>query len=84
MRTCSMTSKGHAYARFRRALDHGNALAALAAAGELPHVGLSDALEPCLALRGDPRRFESAVVRRHGRYVTETRGVSLAESQAVL
>src|SRR5881398_1637188 len=39
-----MTSQGHGYARFRRALESGNAHVALAAAAELCHVGLVDAL----------------------------------------
>ena len=79
-----MTSQGHAYARFRRALDNGNTLAALAAARELPQVGLSDALELCLALRDDPSRYGPAVARWHARFVLETRGVTLTESQAIL
>jgi hypothetical protein len=41
-------SQGPPYGRFRRALDNGNALAALSAASELPNVGLRDALELCL------------------------------------
>jgi hypothetical protein len=79
-----MTSQGSAYARFRRALDTGNPTMALAAASELDSLGLTDALELCLVLRGDSRRFESAVVRWHARYALETRGVGWAESQAVL
>ena len=85
MGTCvRVTSQGHPYARFRRALDSGNALEALASARELSQIALSDALELCLALRGDPRRYRPAVVRWHGRFVLETRGVTLEESQAVL
>jgi hypothetical protein len=45
-----VTSQGPPYGRFRRALDNGNALAALSAASELPNVGLTDALELCLLL----------------------------------
>jgi len=48
---CSLTSQGHAYAVLRRALDRKNPMAALAAAADLPHVGLFDALELCLLLR---------------------------------
>lgn len=40
-----VTSEGSAYARFRRALDARDAFGASAAALELPHVGLADALE---------------------------------------
>jgi hypothetical protein len=82
-----MTLQGSPYARFRRALDTGNPTMALAAASELNSIGLTDALELCLVLlvlRDDPRRFGPAVVRWHGRYVHETRGVSLGESLAVL
>ena len=42
--------QGHAYARFPRALNTGNATTiALAAAYEMPHVGLAEALELCLS-----------------------------------
>jgi hypothetical protein len=45
MRTCvPMTSDGSAYARFRRALNTGNPTLVIAAARELPQVGLHDAL----------------------------------------
>ncbi len=80
-----MTSQGHAYGRFRRALDSRNALAARAAAKELPHVGLADALELLLLLRdSDPSRFERAALRWHGRFCSEVSDVTLAEAQAVL
>ena len=39
-----MASSGSAYGRFRRALDNGNLLAARAAATELEHGGLAEAL----------------------------------------
>lgn len=80
-----MTSEGHAYARFRRALDSRNATAALSAAAELEHVGLADALELCLLLRDrDPKRFDRAALRWHARYCREVADVKLAEGQAVL
>ena len=42
---CSIvTSHGHHYAQFQRALKTGNAHLALAAAAELRQVGLADAL----------------------------------------
>ena len=64
-----MTSEGHAYARFRRALDSGKAAAALSVASELEHVGLADALELCLLVREkEPKRFDRAALRSHGRY----------------
>ncbi len=80
-----MTSQGHAYARFRRALDGGHATAALSAAAELEHVGLADALEVVLVLRDSwPDRFGTAALRWHGRFCRETRDVTLDEAQAVL
>ena len=81
----SLTSEGHAYARFRRALDSRNASAALSAASELEHVGLVDALELFLLVRdGDPKRFDRAALRWHARYCREVADVTLAEGQAVL
>jgi hypothetical protein len=82
---CSVTSQGHAYARFRRALDTRNATIALAAASEMPHVGLVDALELVLLLtESEPVRFERAALRWHARYCAETRDVPLIEAGAVL
>ena len=80
----SLTSQGHAYAVFRRALDQGSAAAALAAAADLPHVGLVDALELCLLLRDDGARFERAIVRWQARYASETAGITVEETLAVL
>ena len=80
-----VTSEGHAYARFRRALDSRSATAALSAASELEHVGLADALELCLLVRDrEPKRFERAALRWHGRYCREVADVTLEEAQAVL
>jgi hypothetical protein len=80
-----VTSEGHAYARFRRALDSRNTSAALSAASELPHVGLTEALVLCLLLLAkEPGRFERAALRWFGRYCREVAGVTLDEGQAVL
>ena len=57
---CSMTSQGHPYARFRRALATGNARIAEAAARDLEHVSLADSLTLCLLYRDDPERYERA------------------------
>jgi hypothetical protein len=64
------TLQGSAYGRLRRALDRRNTLAALSAAAELPHVGLTEALELVLLLAGedDERRFQRAAVRWASRY----------------
>jgi hypothetical protein len=60
-------------------------VAAIAAAHQLGEMGLADALALCVLLaEKDPRRFERAAVRWHGRYVLETPGVLLGESQLVL
>lgn len=73
-----VTSDGSAYTRFRRALEIGNELLVLAAARELPRVGLEDALRICLVLRdGDPERYERAAVRWLGRFALEGRNVSI-------
>jgi hypothetical protein len=54
--------------RFRRALDRENVTEALSAASELPHVGLTEALELCLLLRDEaPERYPKAALRWHGR-----------------
>ena len=74
-----MSSDGNPYARFRRALATGNLHLVIAAAAELPRVGLRDALEVCLLLRdGDPERYDRAAVRWAGRFALEAQGVSLA------
>jgi hypothetical protein len=66
-------------------LDGDNATIALAAAAELPHVRLADALELLLLLLGsEPSRFERAALRWHGRYCREVNDVDLVEAQAVL
>jgi hypothetical protein len=80
-----VTSQGSAYDCLRHALDTGNATIALAAAADLEHVGLDDALELLLLLLdSEPARFERAALRWHGRYWREVGEVGLAEAQAVL
>ena len=80
-----VTSQGSSYSRFRRALDTRSAPLALASAAELRFVSLTDALELCLLLcEREPRRYERAALRWHGRYCREVEGVSLDEGQAVL
>jgi hypothetical protein len=73
-----VTSDGSPYSRFRRALETGNELLVIAAAKELPQIGLEDALRICLVLRdGDPGRYERAAVRWLGRFALEARGVTI-------
>jgi hypothetical protein len=73
-----VTSDGSPYSRFRRALDSGNELLVIAAARELPRIGLEDALRICLLIRGgDPDRYERAAVRWLGRFALEGRNVTI-------
>ncbi|HWF73564.1 MAG TPA: hypothetical protein VG186_09480 [Solirubrobacteraceae bacterium] len=78
-----MSSDGSPYVRFRRALKTGNEALVVAAALELPHVALDDALQICLVLRnGDPDRYERAAVRWLGRFALEGRQVSIDDVRA--
>ena len=67
-----MTSEGHPYARFRRAIDRRNLVAAEDAIRELTIVSLDDALElvHLYAERSSPK-FELAARRWLVRYITE-------------
>ena len=79
-----MTSSGSAYGRFRRALDNDNLLAARAAAIELKHVGLAEALElTLLILAKEPAKFRAAALRWHARYCGDNK-VTVEEATAVL
>jgi hypothetical protein len=79
-----MTSGGSSYGRFRLALDNDNLLAARAAAIELKHVGLAEALElTLLILAKEPTRFRAAALRWHARYCGDNK-VSIEEATAVL
>ena len=78
-----MTSDGNPYARFKRALDTGNAALVTAAALELPRIALDDALRICLVLRGgDADRYERAAVRWLGRFALEGRSVTIDDLRA--
>ncbi len=80
----SVQSPGSAHAQFRRSLARGNLTSALAAARDLPHVSLDDALELCLLIREkEPERFGRAAARWAARWSSELPGVDLAESQLV-
>ena len=78
-----MTSQGHAYARFQRALKTGNPAIALAAARELNHVTLEDALGLCLLLRHVPRRYQRAAARWIARYHADIAGVTLTDIRQI-
>jgi hypothetical protein len=77
-----VTSDGSPYSRFQRALANGNLLMIRAAAADLPRVGLRDALQICLLVRGqDGDRFERAAVRWLGRFALEARDVTIEAIQ---
>jgi hypothetical protein len=77
-------TSGGSYSQFRRSLDSGNLVAARAAALELKHVGLAEALElTLLILAKEPTRFRAAALRWHARYCGDNK-VSIEEATAVL
>jgi hypothetical protein len=79
-----VTSQGHAHARLRRALLTRNVSLIDAAARDLRHVALDDALRILVVLaERDDRRFERAAARFAARVTTEQR-LSLAEARYVL
>ena len=54
-----------------------------AAAAELPHVDLGDALTVCVAIReAEPKRFERAALRWLARFCLERGGASVADVRA--
>lgn len=80
-----MTSQGHPYAIFRRALERGNLAVAWAAAAELQIVSLADALALCLLVRErEPAKFARLALRWHVRFCAETSDVGLDEARLVL
>jgi hypothetical protein len=75
-----VTSQSHRSAPFQRALKTRNAHLALAAAAEVRHVDLADALSLTLLVRDDdPVLFERAAVRWLSRYAPEDRQLRLGE-----
>jgi hypothetical protein len=78
-----VTSHGHAYGQFRRALRTGNARLAEDAARELPVLGLADALELCLLYRGDAERYERAAARWIAKLMAEHPGTRLDELELI-
>jgi hypothetical protein len=78
-----VTSQGHAYSQFQRALKAGNAFLALEAARELKRVPLEDALGLCVVMRQDKRRYQRAAARWLARYHAEVEGVTLTEIREV-
>lgn len=83
---CSMTSQGRPLTRFRRALENRNLLMVHAAAAELPHIGLADALAITLLIeeKGEEDQYERAVVRWLGRFAMECRNVTMHDLRRAL
>jgi hypothetical protein len=71
----ALTSQGHAYTRFRRALEQRRSATMIrAAAAKLPTIQLDDALEICLALLElEPQTFEHTAARWAARLILERR-----------
>jgi hypothetical protein len=76
--------KASPYARFRRSLQSGRLSIVLSAAGELPQIGLEDALEilVLMARERDPR-FDRAAARWVGRLLAE-RPLGLSDARYAL
>ena len=80
-----MTSDGHVYTRFQRALSNGHLLQAMAEARDLPHVPLADALALCLLMEHhDDDRYERAAARWVGRFALECRRAELHDIRRAL
>ena len=80
-----MTSDGSPYARFQRALRIGRLSMVRAAAAELPHVELDDALSICLLIsEQDTERYERAAVRWLARLSLEVPSILIEDLRAGL
>lgn len=79
----TLTSQGHAYAQFQRALKTGNAVLAMDLARELKRVTLEDALALCLVLRKDEARYQRATARWLARYHAEADAVTLMDIREI-
>lgn len=78
-----MTSQGHPYARFQRAIKSGNLLVAETAARELTQVSVEDALSLVLLYREDPRRYERAAAKWLARFLREDERSTLADAEVL-
>ena len=79
----AVTSQGHAYSQFHRALRTRNPFLALEAARELNHITLEDALGLCLLLHNDARRYQHATARWLARYHADVQGVTLTDIREI-
>src|SRR3989442_9486395 len=76
----AVTSQGHPYAKFQRALKTRNAHLALAAAADLRAIGLADALSLILLVRDDdPIRYDRAAVRWVALLLAQDRSLHLGD-----
>jgi hypothetical protein len=78
-----MTSQGSAYSNFKRALARGSLTQILAAAVDLPHIALEDALAICEAMQGH-EQADRAAVRWLARLALERPSVRLEDLRAGL
>jgi hypothetical protein len=80
-----VTSQGSLHGQFRRAVERGNVLQAVAVARELGRLSLSDSFALLLLFaEKDLTRFDRAAPRWHARLVNELGDLSIAEAQAAL
>jgi hypothetical protein len=80
-----VTAQGSPLTRLRRALAGGDLLAARAAAGDLPHVGLDEAAALLLLIaREDPENLDAAAVRFLGRACLERSIMTLDDAQLLV
>jgi hypothetical protein len=80
-----MTSQGSAVARLRRSLDGGHLMMAELAARELLRVPLVEALRLCLLMEAaDDERYDRAVARWIGRFISECQHVGVGDLRTAL
>src|SRR5690242_19445106 len=80
----NVTSQGRPHGIFKKALQRRNVIAALAAARELPHLSLEDALElTLLVARKDPRRHSRIAARWLLRFLQEHPDATIEEAALV-
>ena len=80
-----MSIKGRPYSWFKAALARGDLAGVRAAAAELPHVNLADALSVCLLMsRRDDPSYERAATRWLARFALERPTVGLDDLERAL
>ena len=80
-RGAASTSQGRPHSIFKRVLQRRNVVVALAAARELPHLTLSDALElTLLVARKDPRRHRRVAAHWLLRYLEDDPQATVEEA----